>query len=79
MKITAPVHVVLVRQHLGLTQRQLGAALGLTGKHRGQYISSMERGHREIPRHVALLLAAYFSGWRPADWHEMVSEGDEQP
>lgn len=56
-----------IRHRLGLTQAQLAVVLGyempLT-------ISTLERttNPRPVPHHVALLMEAYDSGYRPKKW-----------
>lgn len=56
-----------IRNRLGLTQAQLARVLHydlpLT-------VSTYERdtNPRNIPRHVAMLMAAYDEGYRPKDW-----------
>lgn len=54
-----------IRIHLGLTQAQLASVLGYGHANR---VSAFEIGSREVPHHVALLMLAYQSGYRPADW-----------
>lgn len=73
MTLDQPVHLKVVRSALNLTQRQLASALGFTGQHRGHYVSAMERGARPIPRHISLLLEAYFNGFRPENWNDLIN------
>lgn len=54
-----------IRTALGLTQAQLAEVLGYGHANR---VSAFEIGTREVPHHVALLMIAYQSGYRPAGW-----------
>jgi transcriptional regulator with XRE-family HTH domain len=58
-----------IREGLGLTQAQLADVLGY-GSH--MRISDFERATnpREIPLHVAMLMQAFESGYRPESWPE---------
>ena len=48
-----PAELKSIRQKLGLTQAELAAILGYGGVWR---ISEFERGARDIPRHVGMLM-----------------------
>lgn len=55
------------RKKLGLTQAQLAPLLDIGA---ATNISAYERDSspRPIPKHIARLMRAYESGWRPSDW-----------
>ena len=61
-----PTELREARQTLGLSQLQMANALGFN---RAASVSDMERGAKAITPTVALLVAAYLSGWRPIDWN----------
>ena len=56
-----------IRGRLGLTQVQLAKVLGYP---RATQVSEIERptNPKPVPRHVALLMRAYDSGYRPDGW-----------
>ncbi|GJM01949.1 MAG: hypothetical protein DHS20C08_04500 [Rhodomicrobium sp.] len=56
---------LLARNALGLTQKQLAAALGYSAQSR---IAEIENGSRNAGPAVLKLLRAYLAGYRPDDW-----------
>lgn len=54
-----------IRQQLGLSQAGLAAILGYGHAMR---VSEFERGARDVPHLLALLMRAYADGYRPQDW-----------
>lgn len=54
-----------IRQQLGLNQAELAAFLGYG---RALRISEFERGARDVPHTLALLMQAYADGYRPKNW-----------
>lgn len=54
-----------IRKQLGFTQAGLAAFLDYSHSLR---ISEFERGEREVPRLLAMLMRAYAEGYRPKDW-----------
>lgn len=59
-----PTELQQARQSLGLSQAQLGAAMGV----RGQTVSEWEREVRTPSDTAQRLLRAYIDGYRPPDW-----------
>lgn len=53
------------REALGLSQKQLAPLLDLSNPIR---VSEYETGRRSVPTHIARIMHAYESGWRPSDW-----------
>lgn len=62
-----------IREGLGLTQAQLAPLLDLGSAMR---VSEFERATnpRSIPKHIARVMNAMASGWRPNDWP--IADGD---
>lgn len=60
-----PTEFRTIRQQLGLSQAGLASFLGYSHSMR---ISEFERGEREVPRLLAMLMQAYADGYRPKDW-----------
>lgn len=56
-----PAEFAAIRVELGYTQGQLAAALFIARS----YANELENGRRPISTHVALLMDALRSGWRP--------------
>lgn len=59
-----PAEIRAARKSLGLTQEQLAALMGV----RVATVSDWERDVYSADGPAARLLAAYLSGYRPADW-----------
>jgi transcriptional regulator with XRE-family HTH domain len=59
----------LARRALGLTQKQMAAAMGVTPQHWRKWEAvPPAKSAREMPPDKANLLRAYLEGYRPADW-----------
>jgi len=56
------------RHTLGLTVRELAAALRLSGDNGYRSIQRIEDGEKPVPGPQAIALEAFLSGFRPSDW-----------
>ena len=63
-----PADLKEARLTLGLTLTQLAPLLGYHGTNGPRLVRRMESGDRTIRPPQVLLMRAYLSGYRPADW-----------
>jgi transcriptional regulator with XRE-family HTH domain len=63
-----PAELKALRYALGLSQRELGEALGYTGAHVAQTIRRYEDGHRPMPPLFLWAAQALADGYRPPSW-----------
>lgn len=56
------------RNHLGLSQSNLGLMLGWDGPYRTQNVWNLENGRTNLSKLQHRMLEAYARGYRPKDW-----------
>lgn len=54
-----------IRTKLGLDYAAMAKVLGYSSHMR---VREFERGYRDVPNHIALLMTAYAEGYRPKNW-----------
>jgi hypothetical protein len=63
-----PKQFVTHRHKLGLSQAELGRALGFKGDGVNRTVRRFELGETDIPGPVANLMLAMLAGFRPPSW-----------